>query len=141
MHLSRYTDYAYRVLLYTAVNPKRCTLKEISAYYDVSIEHLRKVVHSLGQLNYLRTYKGKSGGMELNIDPEDINLADIYKEFEMVKESVIDCRRYQCLLTPNCQLKKILHGCEQAFIKELEQFTLRDLMDNRATKLLLVAEA
>ena len=141
MRLSRYTDYAYRVLLYTAANQKRCTLNDISKHYNISVEHLRKVVHALGQLNYLRTYKGKSGGMELNIAPQDINLADIYREFEHVKEPIIDCRKLHCVLTPSCQLKRILFECEQAFIDELGKSTLEDLIDNKTLKLLNVTNA
>lgn len=136
MHLSRYTDYAYRVLVFTAVNKKRCTLQEIGKHYGISVEHLRKVVHSLGQLNYLRTYKGKSGGMELNVQPEDINLADIYREFELTKESIIDCKKLKCILNPSCNLKKILFQSEQAFINELNKHTLADIIDKRTYKIL-----
>lgn len=136
MHLSRYTDYAYRVLLYTATNERRSTLAEISKFYDISIDHLRKVVHNLGQLNYLRTYKGKFGGIELNIEPADINLGDIYREFELSKESVIDCKKLKCLLNPNCRLKKILYNAEREFIAEIDRHSLADLMDNRTKKLL-----
>lgn len=142
MHLSRYTDYAYRVLMYTAANHKRCTLAEVGDFYGISREHLRKVVHNLGQLNYLRTYKGKAGGIELNLDPSGISLGAIYREFEHVKESVINCRKLECLLTPACKLKAILYDSERAFIAELDKYSLADLIANPATiKLLESAEA
>ncbi len=136
MHLSRYTDYAYRVLLYTAINKERCTLSEISSFYGVSIEHLRKVVHSLGQLGYLNTFKGKSGGLELGQDPESINLANIYRQFETVKEPVIDCTKLECLLSPSCRLEKILFDSEKAFVNELEKYSLKDLMTKKTTSII-----
>ena len=139
MQLSRYSDYAYRVLLYTAINKKRCTLAEIGRFYSISVEHLRKVVHKLGQLNYLRTYKGKFGGMELNIAPEDIILGDIYREFEAQKGQLIDCSKLNCVLTPGCKLKKVMLESEQAFITHLDQFTLADLLDKRTSQVLDVA--
>jgi len=101
------------------------------------MEHLRKVVHTLGKLDYLRTYRGKTGGMELNKNPEDINLADVYRELEMVEESVIDCTKLECLLNTECKLKSILQDGENAFIAELEKHTVRDLIDNMPTKILL----
>ncbi len=137
MHLNRFTDLAYRVLLYTAVNSKRCTLKEISDHYDISLDHLRKVVHALGKLNYLRTYKGKAGGMELNISPNKINLAGIYCELEMVRESVIDCSSLGCILNSQCKLKSILRDSEQAFIAELGKYNLEDLIESNSTRVLL----
>lgn len=136
MHLSRYTDYAYRVLLYTAINKERCTLNDISTFYDISIEHLRKVVHSLGQLGYLNTFKGKSGGMELGQNPESINLADIYRHFETSKEPVIDCTKLRCLLSPSCRLEKILFDSEKAFVNELAKYSLKDLMSNQTTSII-----
>lgn len=139
MHLSRYTDYAYRVLIYTAINKKRCTLKEIASRFDISLDHLRKVVHALSQMDYLDTFQGKTGGMELKIAPEKVNLADIFREFEQTKEPLIDCEGLACLITPKCKLKKILNDSERAFISELEQHTLADLLGRETAKILKIS--
>lgn len=138
MHLSRYTDYAYRVLLYTATREQRCTLNEISQYYNVSVEHLRKVVHRLSTLNYIRTYKGKSGGMELNLQPSEINLGEIYRDFEATREKVIDCQKLNCILSPGCSLEKVLLNAEKAFVAELDKSTLENLLSGNTSKLLNV---
>lgn len=130
MQLSRYTDYAFRVLLYTAASAKRSTLKEIAEYYGISIEHLRKVVHALGRLGYLNTFKGKSGGVELGSNALGLRLGDIYREFELSKGEVIDCNKLQCALIPSCTLKGILHRSERAFIAELDKYTLKDLIND-----------
>lgn len=46
MRLTRYTDYALRVLIFAALNPRALsTIDAISAGYGVSKNHLRKVVH------------------------------------------------------------------------------------------------
>ena len=66
MQLSLYTDYSLRVLLYLGTNPgERVTLNEISTTFNISKEHLRKVVHTLGKLGVVETYRGKQGGFEL----------------------------------------------------------------------------
>ena len=78
MQLSRFTDYTLRVLFFTAVNNDRLTtLAEIAGFYEISIEHLRKVVHALSKSGYLQTFRGKNGGIRLAKAPEDINLGDV----------------------------------------------------------------
>jgi Rrf2 family nitric oxide-sensitive transcriptional repressor len=60
MRLSRFSDYAVRVLIYSAMQPERLvTLQEMSDFYGISLAHLRKVVHKLGKLGYLKTARGK----------------------------------------------------------------------------------
>jgi Rrf2 family nitric oxide-sensitive transcriptional repressor len=66
MQLNRYSDYTLRVLLYLSVRPdERRTLLQISEFFGISIEHLRKVIYRLGKSGYVRTYQGKGGGIEL----------------------------------------------------------------------------
>ncbi|MEC5290857.1 Rrf2 family transcriptional regulator [Aurantimonas sp. C2-6-R+9] len=49
MHLTRYTDYALRVLIYSAARPHTlCSIGEISTTYGVSHNHLTKVAHEVG---------------------------------------------------------------------------------------------
>ena len=46
MHITRYTDYSLRVLIYLAVQGDRlATIQEIADSYDISKNHLMKVVH------------------------------------------------------------------------------------------------
>jgi len=49
MHLTRYTDYALRVLIYHAARPQTlCSIGEISKACGVSYNHLTNVVHEVG---------------------------------------------------------------------------------------------
>jgi Rrf2 family nitric oxide-sensitive transcriptional repressor len=130
MQVSRYTDYAYRVLLYLAVNDnKRVSMAEISAYYQISHEHLRKVVHHLSKIECIQTYTGKSGGMELKKKPEKINLAQIFLEFEG-QAPIIDCLQTSCPLIPSCSLSQVMAKAQNMFIQELKQHTIADLVHN-----------
>ena len=50
MRLTRFTDYSLRVLIYLACEPgRRATIAEIAQAFEVSENHLTKVVHFLGQ--------------------------------------------------------------------------------------------
>ncbi len=131
MQLSRFTDYSLRVLLYLAVNhDKRATLHEIAAFYPLSLEHLRKVVHALAKSGYLRTYRGKHGGIELAVNTQEILIGNVIKEFEG-HSSLIDCEALDCRLNPVCTLKKALRQGQNALFETLNSYTLADLVGTK----------
>jgi len=49
MRLTQYTDYSLRVLLYLGVrdNNKLSNIKEIAEAYNISKNHLMKIIHEL----------------------------------------------------------------------------------------------
>ncbi|MCP4596198.1 Rrf2 family transcriptional regulator [Neptuniibacter sp.] len=130
MQLSRFTDYTLRVLFYTATNSDRLvTLSEIASYYDISIEHLRKVVHALSKTGYLDTYRGKNGGIKLAKATGEINLGDLIAQAEG-NEPLINCAQQSCRLTGFCTLQGVLGQAQQAFMSVLKGYTLEDLLGN-----------
>lgn len=130
MQLSRFTDYTLRVLFYTAVNNDRLTtLAEIAGFYEISIEHLRKVVHALSKSGYLKTFRGKNGGIRLAVSPEQINLGDVVAQSEGTKP-LIDCIGQDCKLTGLCTLQSVFHEAQQAFMETLRKYTLAQMLDS-----------
>lgn len=143
MQLSRFTDYSLRVLFYVAMNPDRlATLGEIAQFYDISLEHLRKVVHALGKSGHLDTYRGKKGGIRLSMAPEQINLGTLIAQTEGTSP-LVDCHRAPCRLADNCTLQSVLEQAQQAFFESLSQYTLADLLTNQPmrTQLIDIKEA
>ena len=66
MRLTRYTDYAVRVLMYLAVHPDRlCSIGEIAGAYAISRNHLMKIVNVLANAGYVASERGRSGGIRL----------------------------------------------------------------------------
>jgi Rrf2 family transcriptional regulator, nitric oxide-sensitive transcriptional repressor len=138
MKLSLYTDYSLRVLLYLGANRgRRTTMAEIAEAYDISHEHLRKVVHLLGKLGYIETYRGKSGGFELKVDPAHINIGEVIEATEP-RQRVIDCGSQPCILISACTLQSVLGEAERAFFDALHAYSLADMLKNRRTRDILV---
>lgn len=130
MKLNLHTDYSLRTLLYLAANPqRRITLRELSDFYDISIEHLRKVIHALGKLGYINTFRGSNGGFELCRTPEEINIGAVITEMEP-RGAVIDCYSQPCRIAGQCQLTRALKEAEHAFFKALSKYSLADVSGN-----------
>ncbi|MBQ0833047.1 Rrf2 family transcriptional regulator [Marinobacter sp.] len=130
MHITRYTDYSLRVLMYLAVQGDRlATIQEIADSYDISKNHLMKVVHQLNIKGYIETVRGKKGGLKLRMAAEDINVGVLVRETEH-DLSVVECftSKNACKITPVCGLKPMFGEALQAFLSVLDKYTLKDVM-------------
>ena len=64
MHLTQFSDYSLRLLLYLAEHDDRsCTIGEIAAWYDISKAHLVKAAHALATLGFVKSFQGRGGGL------------------------------------------------------------------------------
>lgn len=130
MRLTRFTDYSLRVLIFLGVKQEGLsTIKEIADHYDISKNHLMKVVYELNRLGYIETVRGKNGGMRLHRDPVSINIGTLVRRTENDLD-LVECfsEGNQCVITPACQLKHMLAEALNAFIGVLERYTLADLL-------------
>ena len=136
MRLTVYTDYALRVLMYVAVRPDPLpTIGQIADAYQISRNHLMKVVYELGQAGYLETVRGKNGGLRLARKPQEIGLGRLVRETEpdMALVPCFDPIRAQCAITPACRLRGALAEARAAFLAVLDGYTLADLVGNGAS--------
>ncbi len=141
MQLSRFTDYTLRVLFYVAMNNDRlCTLNEIAEFYGISVGHLRKVVHALSKSGHLRTFRGKHGGLRLNLAPEEINVGAVVQQAEG-SDPLINCAGLDCTLTGICNLQRTLGEAQRAFMAVLERYSLADMLANPAMQQRLISKA
>jgi len=131
MQLTRYTDYSLRVLFFLASHPgERCTISQISEYFNISRNHLVKVVHNLGQLEFIHTIRGKSGGMTLAMPASEINIADVVQRVEphMNLLECFDKPTNTCPIIAQCGLKGVLYKARKGFISVLKDYTVADLL-------------
>lgn len=136
MRLTRYTDYAFRVLLYCALKGRGpATTQEIADRYGVSGNHLVKVVQELSRLNYLSAVRGKGGGLRLARPAADINLGELAAALEDM--ALAECFEVggACRITPSCRLRGVLGEAQAAFIAVLRRYTLADIICGKETSL------
>jgi Rrf2 family transcriptional regulator, nitric oxide-sensitive transcriptional repressor len=131
MQLTRFTDYALRVLLFVGrQDGRRCTLGEIATYYGISLEHLRKVVHRMAKLGYLSSSRGRRGGITLGRNSASIRIGDVIRALES-NLNIIDCDALECRLRSGCSLKRALDRGRSAFLAVLNEVTLADLLGDQ----------
>lgn len=138
MHITRYTDYSLRVLMYLGLKSgELATIKEIADAYGISKNHLMKVVQDLNIKGYLTATRGKSGGICLTRSPESINLGTLVRDTEQDLDLVECFAGGDCVITPACHLKRAFADALEAFFNVLDQYTLADLLPkSRKPKLL-----
>lgn len=131
MQLTKHTDYALRVLIYLSLQEEgyRSTITEISDHFEISRNHLVKIVNRMGKLGYVHTIRGKSGGITLKQHPQEIGIGHVVRNMENSLD-IVDCSTPPCPIRGSCKLKGILNNARDAFLDVLDQYTLADLMKN-----------
>ena len=141
MKLTTFSDYSLRVLMYLALNRERlATIPEIAAAYDISENHLMKVVHQWARSGVIESVRGKGGGVRLALAPEDIRLGGIVRASEG-SAPIVECLSDEvssCRIAPACRLTAVLSRAFEALYATLDEYTLADLVRSpRGLKVLL----
>lgn len=132
MHLTMYTDYTLRVMVYLAVRYPQggvATISEMAEAYDISRNHLMKIVQDLSQHGFIETTRGRLGGARLARAPSEISVGQIVRMAEK-DFSVVPCHRSEkeahCMILPACNLRRVMFRAIDAFLHELDKTTLED---------------
>ncbi len=129
MKLTRYTDYALRVMIHLGVHRDGlCSIAEIARAYDISHNHLMKVVQDLAAAGFVEAVRGRNGGLRLGRAPEEINLGALVRHTEC-GFALVDCSN--CAIRPACTLPAILAEATRAFIAVLDKYTVAELLNHR----------
>ena len=129
MRLALQTDYSLRSLIYLAGRPGRRTVAEIAEFFQISRDHVAKVVHRLAKLGYLRSVRGLGGGVELAADPEEISVGEVILAMEG-NTHLLECvaSKGVCIIEDGCRLKGVLAKAEQIQMEYLRSVRLADIV-------------
>jgi len=129
MQLTKFSDYALRVLMYAhAAGDRRVTIEEMAASYRISRAHLMKVVNALTRAGYLTAVRGRSGGLTLARPAQTIRLGEVIRSTEP-DFALVECfaTGNRCVITGCCRLPGVLSEALAAFLETLDQHTLADI--------------
>lgn len=129
MHITTKTDYGLRVLIYLQRNKGKTKIKKIADTYNISKNHLSVVVNQLAMLGYIISTQGPNGGIEFNLQHAEKTVAELIAAIEDLE--VVECfneKINSCNLSSHCKLKMILKKATNAFLNELKNYRIKDLV-------------
>jgi Rrf2 family protein len=134
MRLTKQTSYALRILLHCALHPdEQVKAADIARAYNITEFNVLKIIPLLVHGGFVRTTRGRRGGLRLAQAPADIHIGDVVR---LTEETHIqaDCfgqLAEPCLIQPQAPINRILDSALGAFIEVLDQHTLQDLVAAR----------
>ena len=112
------------------------TIQEIAKVYAISENHLMKVVNKLARHGFVKTLRGRGGGLRLGRPAENMTIGEVLR---VVEEDfyIVECfgESNMCRMSQSCRLKYALRRALDAFLAELDEWTLADILSNRSSLL------
>lgn len=130
MQLGKFTDFGLRVLIHlAAVAPERRSVAAIAQAFDLSEYHLAKVCSRLVKGGFLRSERGRGGGLTLARDAAAIRLGQAVRCLAE-DTALVECfgtGPCSCAIQPLCGVKKPLAEALAAFYATLDGYTLAEV--------------
>ena len=124
MQLTQHTDYGLRLLIVLARREgEPIALPEFAAEQKLSYHHVAKVAQALVREGFVRSRRGRSGGVELARAPEEISVGKVVRALERGLQ-LADCGH--CELRHDCNTSPLLAEALAAFLAVLDRTTLAE---------------
>ncbi len=131
MRLTHFSDYGLRVLMYLASRPgEHVASADMARHFNVSWNHLLKVVRRLSELGFVEAKRGPHGGVKLMPTGLDVTVGEIVRNLEPQGE-LVECFNEEtnsCPLVQGCRLAPLLDRANSAFLGVLDEVRVRDLV-------------
>ena len=141
IRLNLSTDYALRTLLYLGMRPEsQVSTRDVAEFYGISADHVSKVVQHLAHAGFVRSGRGRTGGIRLGRPAIEITVGAVVELFEG-PVSLLECVSTEgvCVIQPGCRLKAVLARVGAQLVQELNQVTLADLVQPAPGALVQIA--
>lgn len=126
MRLTRYSDFAIRMMLYLGAHEDRlCSIAEIAKAYGISENHLMKVTSDLAGAGYIQSVRGRGGGLRLARQAQEINVGQMVRHTEG-EVDVVGCG--ECAVAPVCGMVCVFKDATERFFTTLDQYSLADII-------------
>ena len=133
MRLTKQSSYAIRALMYCALNdPNLSQVSAISRSFGISEAFLFKLIKPLVKNSILATVRGRNGGIRLARPASEIT---VFESIRLTEDNFALAPCFEdgptdCPLKDACRFHDVLDSALQAFFKELNSYTIADLVSN-----------
>lgn len=140
--LSKKCKYAIHALVHMAKEPEdRFLIKDISEACNIPKKFLEAILLDLKRAGILGSKQGKGGGYFLRMDPADVNLADVVRQFDGAIAAV-PCATFkfyescdECDDEETCTVRHAFLAVRNQTVEMLKSETL-DVLVKRESKLI-----
>jgi len=134
MKFNTKTRYGLRTMIEIAMqgNGQGVFQKEISERQEISFKYLDHIIASLKAAGLIVNSDGRMSGYRLAMDPEKINVYEIYKAFEH-ELMIVDCLQEEgnCKREGKCATMDFWRGLNSLIVEYMESVSLKELSDNQ----------
>jgi Rrf2 family nitric oxide-sensitive transcriptional repressor len=108
---------------------RQVSTREVAEFYGISADHVSKVVQHLAHAGFVRSGRGRNGGIRLGRPAVEITVGAVVELFEG-PVSLLECVSSEgvCVIQPGCRLRTVLERAGAQLVQELRQVTLADLV-------------
>ncbi|MFC4372837.1 RrF2 family transcriptional regulator [Nocardia halotolerans] len=139
MQLSASTDIGMRAVMRLAAAEQagdRVTIKAIAHQVAASERTVSTVVARLVEIGVIATNRGRGGGLVLTEAARAMRLGTLIRLLEQ-RDEIVDCAGPPaCPMIAGCRLRHLLAQAAQAFYRDLDRYTVADLVSGSANQLL-----
>ncbi len=134
MKLTGMTDVAVRILMLMAVNRSdKWTIDRLSEATNCGRPQVAKVVQILNRKGYIKSRRGRLGGLMLAHAPASINIGKLIRNVED-NFALVECFSCNpakpCPLSGVCRFKGRLKHALNSFMEELDAISLTQVIEN-----------
>ncbi len=137
MQLTRQSEYAIRIMLELASRPfgEVVPSRSISEKQSIPEDFLKKTVQLLSLSGLVSTQRGIQGGVRLARPADNINLVEVIKAIEgPLNINLCLAPDFDCPNRASCPVSPVLERAQRAFLKELSQNSLAELVKQARNK-------
>ena len=115
--------------MYLSGIKQRATTGQIAEFFEISKDHLAKVVQRLTRVGLVRSVRGIGGGLELAARPDCITVGEVIEKLEGSTQ-LLECvtaTTQICVVQPNCRLRRVLAEAERIQMEYLHSVKLSEI--------------
>lgn len=134
MRLTKQTSYAIRILTHCALaGDRHVRAGDIAKLDGITEYNVAKIVPILVRGGFLKTSRGRAGGLQLAMTPEEIQIGDVIRVTEStnVAAECVGGQAPSCGIKRAAPINRMLGDALEAFITVLDQHTLAELIGQR----------
>ena len=132
MRLSQASDFALRILMLLAAKKEPVTIDAVSSELGLVKSHLMKIVAKLRHAGFVNSQRGRIGGISLGKPAENITVGEVVRLIES-DFAIVECMqrgKSNCTFLPRCKLRNTVELAKNAFLKVLDEKTLKEIMSS-----------